>query len=353
MPRVLKPSGERATGSTRDRFWTARTQLTFTYTAILAVILCISSGILYGAFSNRLARRFERNPQRPPIILPEGIAPPRAEDVLRDLLYSLIFVNGLLLVLASVLSYWLAGITLDPIRETYERQRRFLSDASHELRTPLAILQADLENGLHAESLSAEEEARIESHLEEVARMGQIVKDLLLLSRLDETHLPEEPTRSIELITFLKELTGRFKHFAKQYHVTISTESSVKTLTLLTKQELLTQAVSNLLKNAIVYNKPEGNVHITLKKEGSHALIEITDTGIGMSPEHVDKVFDRFYRVDKSRSRQTGGSGLGLSITQASIDQLNGQIQVNSELNVGTTVTLTLPLSAASSFLHE
>lgn len=348
MPRALKPSGERGTGSIRDRFWTARTQLTFTYTAILAVILCISSGILYSAFSNRLARRFERNPQRPPIFLQEGMAPPRAEDVLRDLFYSLVFVNGLLLVLASILSYWLAGITLDPIRETYERQRRFLSDASHELRTPLAILQADLENTLNAGSLSADEKARIESHLEEVARMGQIVKDLLLLSRLDETNLPEEPTRSVELVTFLHELKERFEQFAKQHQVTLTTKISLDTLAILTKPELLAQAVSNLIKNAIIYNKPEGSVHITLKKESSHALIEISDTGIGMSSEHVDKAFDRFYRVDKSRSRQTGGSGLGLSITQTIIDQLGGKIEVKSQLGTGTTISLTLPLSIAS-----
>lgn len=353
MLNAFKPSGVKATDSRRDRFWSARTQLTVTYTAILAVILLISSSITYTAFSNRLTERFDRFPPRQPLVLPEGIVPPRPEDVLRDLLYSLVFVNSLLLVLASVASYWLAGMTLEPIREAYERQRRFLGDASHELRTPLAILQADLENSLSAPKISNEWREQAESHLEEVDRMGTIVKDLLLLSHLDEAIPSEEPITRIDLVHFLQGITERFRAFAAQHDVTIDVRPSLSALAILTKQELLTKAVSNIVKNAIVYNKPNGKVIIELTQDRALAHIQIQDTGIGISSKDVNKVFDRFYRVDKSRSRQTGGSGLGLSITRSIVDQLHGSIDIKSELGTGTTVALALPLSNASYFLHE
>lgn len=348
MPNAFKPSGVKAIGSRRDRFWSARTQLTITYTAILAVILLIASSITYTAFSNRLAGRFDRFPPRQPMNLPEGVVPPRPEDVLRDLLYSLVFVNSLLLVLASVASYWLAGVTLEPIREAYERQRRFLGDASHELRTPLAILQADLENSLSAPKISKELREQAESHLEEVERMGQIVKDLLLLSHLDEAAPSEETVQQIDLVSFLEGITERFQHFAQQHQVTVGFHSPLSTLPFGTKQELLSQAVSNLVKNAIVYNKPDGSVTIELTQDRSMVQIKIQDTGIGIPQKDVDKIFERFYRVDKSRSRQTGGSGLGLSITRSIIDQLQGSIEIKSELGTGTIATITLPHSVAS-----
>ncbi len=345
MPTVLKPFGAKVTDSPRDRFLSARAQLTLTYTAILAVILFISSSIIYSAFSNRLAQRFERFPPRQQMVLPEGVIPPRAEDVLTDLTYALLLVNGLLLVLAAVLSYWLAGITLEPIRETYERQRRFLSDASHELRTPLAILQADLENARSEPSVTQKTLEQTESYLEEVERMSTIVRDLLFLSRLDETVSAEEPLTKVNLNSLLRATVDRFTNLAKKHHVFLDYTSSQTDLVFQTRASLLAHAIDNLLKNAILYNVNEGKVHVHLEKDASQARIRIEDTGIGISPEHVDKIFERFYRVDKSRSRQTGGSGLGLAITRSVIEQLHGSLQLKSELGKGTQITILLPLS--------
>ncbi len=348
MPNVLKPFGGKAIDSRKDRFWSARAQLTLTYTAILAVILCISSSIIYSAFSNRLAQRFERFPSRQPMTLPAGVIPPRPEDVLRDLTKSLVLVNSLLLALAAVLSYWLAGVTITPIQELYERQRRFLSDASHELRTPLAILQADLENILSNTRISSEIREQAQSHLEEVARMTTLVKDLLLLSQVDEAAISEEPKKSVDLSALLQTTIDRFEAFAAQNNVILSYSSHIPQLHLITQESLLTQALGNIVKNAITYNNPQGTVQIQLEKDASHARIHIQDTGIGISKEDVDKIFDRFYRVDKSRSRLTGGSGLGLAITRTIIEQLQGSLQLKSELGKGTAVTITLPLSRSS-----
>jgi two-component system sensor histidine kinase CiaH len=348
MPNVLKPFGGKATDSRKDRFWSARAQLTLTYTAILAVILCISSSIIYSAFSNRLAHRFGRFPPRQPIHLSEGVAAPRPEDVLRDLTKSLILVNSLLLILAAALSYWLAGVTLAPIQELYERQRRFLSDASHELRTPLAILQADLENILSNQTISVETREQAKSHLEEVARMTALVKDLLLLSQVDETAISEELKKSVDLPALLQTTIDRFEAFATQHDVLLIFSSAIPTFHVITQESLLTQALGNIVKNAITYNKPQGTVQIQLEKDSTHARIRIQDTGIGISKENVDKIFDRFYRVDKSRSRLTGGSGLGLAITRTIIEQLHGSLELKSELGQGTIMTITLPLSRPS-----
>jgi signal transduction histidine kinase len=276
--------------------------------------------------------------------LPEGIIPPRPEEVLQDLQGSLLVVNGLLLVLASVLSYWLAGVTLEPIQESYNRQRRFLSDASHELRTPLAILQADLENVLSDPHALADMREQAKSHLEETERMSLIVKDLLLLSRLDEAASPVELSQSVDLPALLQTTVHRFDAFAKQHDVRLSFASSVPSFALITQEQLLTQALSNLVRNAIIYNKPQGTVHISLEKDVSTVRIQIEDTGIGISPEDVDKIFERFYRVDKSRSRLTGGSGLGLSITRSIVEQLHGSLQLKSALGTGTHITLSFPI---------
>lgn len=348
MPNVFKPSGAKVTDSSSRRFWNARTQLTLAYTAILAVMLLVASSISYSAFSAQLRHRFENAPPNPlnqPIPLQiDGRPSPRPEDVLRDLVTTLLIVNSLLLVLAMILSYWLAGVTLEPIEEAYHRQRRFLSDASHELRTPLAILQADTENALANTRISTAEKERALSTLEEIQRMSSIVKDLLTLSRLDETEFIKTTLEPINIQPTLSKLIERFQPLATQRNIKLKfTAPKEEHLTIRASEELLTQSLGNVIKNAIQYNQPNGSVVVELASVQKHVVITIRDTGIGMASEDVDKVFERFYRVDKSRSRETGGSGLGLAIVQASIQQLHGSIEVKSALNVGTTVTLTFP----------
>ncbi len=345
MPNVFKPSGAKATDSSSRRFWNARTQLSLAYTAILAVILLIASSISYSAFATQLHHRFENFPPNQPVPLqPDGRLPPRPEDVLRDLVTTLLIVNSLLLVLAMILSYWLAGLTLEPIEEAYQRQRRFLSDASHELRTPLAILQADTENSLSNARSTDTEKERALSALEEIQRMSTIVKDLLTLSRLDEIDFAKQTLEPLEVTSILSKLVERFQPLAKQKNITLQFNASRKNLAYIrANEELLTQALGNLIKNAIQYNLPKGSVLIELRSEHKQIIVTISDTGIGMAPEDVDKAFERFYRVDKSRSRETGGSGLGLAIVQASMQQLRGSIEIKSALDKGTTITLRFP----------
>ena len=355
-----KQSGAKDTNSFSTRFNQSIIKLTFIYVVILAGILFVSSGVLYSVFSTRLEHRF-RGPGLTTVIIenpltyhdddtedddktnvwPGYLTP---DDVRSDLVNLLLLVNGFLLLIAGGLSYKLAEWTLMPLKKTYEREKRFLSDASHELRTPLSILKLELENEL-SEKKNVDSARRVKSNLEEVDRMSQIITDLLTLSRLSENDLYESSKFSpVNLNRLVSKTNERLANVAKNTNIQLILNLPSSDV-IVTSNELLIEAVvMNCIKNAILYNKPNGTVTTTLSKTNSEAIIIVQDTGIGMSQDDADKIFDRFYRVDKSRSRQTGGSGLGLSIVKSAIDRLGGKVSISSELDKGTTMTVFLPL---------
>nr|MBP7005994.1 HAMP domain-containing histidine kinase [Patescibacteria group bacterium] len=244
MLNASKPFGEKGTGFLSGKFREARTRLTLVYVCILAFILLLSSGSIYSLFSRQLNTRLARFHPRIAVILPNDFISPNPADVRTDLIDSLLIVNGFLLLAAGVASYWLAGLTLEPIQEAYERQRRFLSDASHELRTPLAILQTDLENELIATPAKPAARHQIESHLEEVGRMSQLVGNLLLLSRLDERTEARHQTTRLHVGDVIEESADRLQSIAQRYDVTIRIEPLDKDAQFITNKELLMQALS-------------------------------------------------------------------------------------------------------------
>jgi two-component system, OmpR family, sensor histidine kinase CiaH len=338
MQNESKPYGEKATASFETRFLSTIWILTLKYTVVLAAILLISSGVLYSAFSSRLGARYAG--YRPSVIvLPQGIVfrqPPSQEDVRKDFVQSLVVVNGMLLVLAGIVSYFLARTTLDPIKKSYEKQQKFLADASHELRTPLAILQLDMEN-----ELANTPNEQTESHLEEVKRMSKIVADLLSLSRIDRAQISPE-FKTLEINGVVEQLIKKFESLASQEKVTLVFEKHNE-IKLKTSSEKLEAILSNLLKNAVVYNKPGGLVTVSISSEKNLVTIKVADTGVGIQEHELPKIFDRFYRTDKSRSRQSGGTGLGLSIVHSTVQELGGSITVKSKYGEGTEFTLKLP----------
>lgn len=347
MPNDLRPFGGKAIDWRSDRFHAARIKLTFVYVLILAVVLFLSSSILYSAFSSRLERRFHRIPTTQGFFIAQEIVTPRQQDVLQDLFHSLLRVNGVLLLAGGVLSYWLAGLTLQPIKAAYDRQRRFLGDASHELRTPLTILRIDFENELANEKISTREHGRLNSHLEEVERMSRLVRDLLTLSRLDEAADERLELAVIGLQPVLTSTVERLQSLAKHHQVSLRSDIR-QDVSISGSEDWLTHIFSNIIKNAVVYNKQGGKVDVILEARGNMAAIMVKDTGVGIAREDLAKVFDRFYRVDKSRTRETGGSGLGLSIVQVMVQRLGGSIEMESEFEKGTTVTLRFPISKSS-----
>lgn len=343
MQEESKPFGVRVTDSFSRRFQFSLWKLTAVYVAILAVILFLSSFIIYSAFSSQLVHRF-RNVHPIPEEYLNVIAPaPSADDVRADLINSLILVNGFLLVIAGFSSYWLAKLTLAPINEAYEKQRAFLSDASHELRTPLAILKTDLENEMAGPGTNDASKARAASNLEEVDRMGRLVSDLLLLANSDEDALNKvKNVQKVDLTVLARQVLGRMERLAAEHQVTLRSSPENIALEIITNEELLQRVLTNLVKNGILYNRSNGSVTINLAESGSSVIINIVDTGMGISPEDLPRIFDRFYRSDKSRSRATGGSGLGLAIVRSSVEQLGGSITAKSELEKGSSFTLKL-----------
>lgn len=347
MQNASKQFGAKDIGSFNKRFEKSLWKLTFLYVSVLFIILFLSSSVLYSFFSIKLGHRYR---DFHPVV--EGQipfqnfpTPPTQEDLQGDLILSLIFVNGILLIGAGFLSYWLALVTLRPLKETFENQRAFLADASHELRTPLSILKIDIENKLSSPNLKREDIEGLKSNLEEVDRMSKLVSDLLTLSRLnDEKGVLNKEVKSINLNDFLQNIVDRLIPLGIEHKVSLKLSLPKQDITLHTNPDLINQSVTNLIKNGILYNKPSGSVSVSLSKDPKFVLIKITDTGIGISENDLSKIFDRFYRTDKSRSRQTGGSGLGLSIADSSIKHLGGEISIASKVGEGTDVLLKIPL---------
>ncbi len=226
-----------------------------------------------------------------------------------------------------------------------ERIRKdFVANVSHELRTPVATIKAIVQALLGGAS---EEPATAERFLgsldQEVSRLAQLIEDLLALSRLEseETSVRLEP---VSVSTLLEDAVERKSHLAADYRVTLKTQLDY-TGDLRADRRLLETVLSNLLDNAIKYNRREGTVTASsaLSADGSAVEISVADTGIGIPEEDLPRVFERFYRVDKARSRDTGGTGLGLSIVKHIAEVHGGSVTVESEEGTGTRFVLRLP----------
>lgn len=226
---------------------------------------------------------------------------------------------------------------------SFSQVQQFSSDASHELRTPLTILRGELELALRSKKNSAEETRKVlASALEETMHMTAIIENLLTLTKADRgtTNIMMD---DVWLRTIVQELQEDCMILAERKRITVRTGSLDDAL-VLGDAVRLRQLLLNLIDNAVKYTPEEGTVEISLVREQRTARIRISDSGIGIPPEEQAKIFDRFYRVDKARSRELGGSGLGLSISKWIADIHGGTISVESEPGKGTTFIVTLPL---------
>lgn len=257
------------------------------------------------------------------------------------------------LILVGVSSWWLAGLAMQPIYQSYRQIQQFTADAAHELRTPLAATQATLESAKRATSLSARsmpqlDETEVQDILETIGRQNrrliQLVADLLLLARLEQQALPRRHQICC-LNDIVSDLVEEFAALALSKSVTLTSSVRVNNpLNVIGDEEQFYRLVSNLIINAIQYTPAGGQVTIVLERSDYQALIHIQDTGIGIAPEEQTQIFDRFYRVNSDRSRNTGGSGLGLAIAKAIVQAHQGSLQVQSILGKGSTFTIRLPL---------
>ncbi len=284
-------------------------------------------------------------------VVVSGQAVQYEDTALSLLLILLLSVGSVTLLGAAFGGLFLANRALAPARLAFTRQQRFIADASHELRTPLTLMRADAEVLLRGrQHMDAEDAALLEDIVAEANHMSNLATSMLSLARLDaNAQHREHEVVSLNALTL--QGVQRVSAFAEQKRIEVQQEKTDEVF-VIGDSMLLEQALLVILDNAIKYNRPGGRVTVRASVQNGKARLDIRDTGIGIAAEHLAHLGERFYRVDKARSREAGGTGLGLSIAQHIAAIHDGTLTLDSVPNEGTTVTLLLPLAQQKQSQH-
>jgi len=231
------------------------------------------------------------------------------------------------------------------LEAAFSRQRQFTADASHELRTPLAVIQAESTLALEKDRTPAEYRKSLELVSQEVTYMSAVIGKLLLLARGDSGKEPLN-FQEVSIKELLTELSSDVEVLARDKGLKFKL-GPLEDITVKGDRVKLRQLFLNLLENAIRYTASGGSIISAAVKRKDTAVVSVSDTGIGIPPEHLPRIFERFYRVDKARSRAEGGTGLGLAIVRYIVKAHSGKIEVESQPGRGSTFRVILPLSSA------
>ena len=236
-------------------------------------------------------------------------------------------------ILSLLASLYLARVSVKPLLESMQRQQSFVENASHELRTPLAVLQNRLETLFRKpEATIMESSESIASSLEEVRNMRFLTTNLLNLARRDDGIKPDLGEVQPE---FFNTIFTNYEMIATENHKVFHFENRIKR-TIITDKLLLKQLMTILFDNAVKYTEEDGEINFVITATDRNLYLTVSDDGIGISQADKKKIFDRFYRVDKARTRQKGGFGLGLSLAKQIVDALKGSISVKDNKPHGT-----------------
>jgi signal transduction histidine kinase len=230
---------------------------------------------------------------------------------------------------------------MDRLESSFAQMRQFSSDASHELRTPLTVLKGQSELILSKERNPEEYQDVISSNLEEIQYMSKVLEDLFLLSKSDENQIVLE-CKPLELGLIVEEVCKHSEMIASEKDIRIVI-AYLEPAQIYGDPVRLRQMIWNIVQNGIKYTQPGGEVKVSVQEQGDHVFMAVQDSGIGISEADLPLIFNRFYRVDKARSRQEGGSGLGLSICKFIVEAHKGAIEVESTLGEGTKFKISLP----------
>jgi heavy metal sensor kinase len=233
--------------------------------------------------------------------------------------------------------------TFARLEAAFERQRQFTADAAHELRTPLAVMISETQTALARPRCADEYRETVEGCLDTSQQMRRLTESLLTLSRFDGGNDPE-PRTQVDLRQAVRTVIERLSPLARAKGIAIRADLSAASV--LSSPDRMSQVITNLLTNAIDYNRPGGEVAVSTATASGSALLIVADTGVGIAEADLPFIFDRFYRVDRSRSRAEGHTGLGLAICKAIVEAEGGAIEAESKLNAGTTFTIRFPLKA-------
>lgn len=234
---------------------------------------------------------------------------------------------------------------IDRMAELEDKRRIFVSNASHELKTPLSIIKLLSDSLIQTENPDPEFIKEFLSDMnKEVERLTRIIERLLDMTQMDSSQTSMQFIHT-DIREIVQEVYDKLTPLAKNKDISLSLNQPDTEVILPVERDTLTEAVYNIADNSIKYTEPGGNVAISLSRDLGNAYIAVSDTGIGIPKEEVQKIFDRFYRVDKARARETGGTGLGLSIALDAVKLHNGHIEVKSEEAAGSRFTIALPYS--------
>lgn len=258
------------------------------------------------------------------------------------LVFRLVTLDLVTLVLAAAASYLLARRTLQPIEDSMEAQGRFTADASHELRTPLTAMRTEIEVALRQHALpSADARELLASNLEEIAKLEALSAGLLRLARF-ENGLDPSAVAAVPVRELFEAAVDRHAAVIAERKVELKIEAAAETVT--GDRDSLVELIAILLDNAVKYSPVGATVTLRARVGGQSVQLAVVDTGVGIKAADIPHVFDRFYRADRSRTREhVGGYGLGLSIAKRIVDIHNGAISVTSKPDHGTTFTIKLP----------
>ncbi len=232
------------------------------------------------------------------------------------------------------------------LEQSFEQLRRFTADASHELRTPLTAIRTVGEVGLQKEGDTWHYRDIIGSMLEEAGRLTRLVDSLLTISRAETGHVQLNRT-SFALLDAVREASGLVEVLAEEKGQNLTVEGDTGAM-VYADRVLLRQAIVNVIDNAVKYSPQGGAISVRVGRHANQAIVEVEDSGPGIAPEHRAHIFERFYRVDGGRSRESGGAGLGLAIVKWSVEAHGGQVSLICGDNGGCTFGIRLPISAVT-----
>lgn len=231
---------------------------------------------------------------------------------------------------------------MERLEKSFQQIKQFTADASHELKTPLTIMKGEMEVAMRSGDDVEHLKGSIASSLEEIDRMSYIVRNLLDLTRIEA-----DKEVALESVSIDKVLSERFEHFKKFALDRGVRMALIKNMPAVVSGDpvRIGQLFFNLMDNALKYTSGDGVVEVSLERDGPMAMVKVRDSGVGIAAEDQPYIFDRFYRVDKARTRSVGGAGLGLSICKEIVVSLGGTIEVESTRGEGSTFIVRLPLA--------
>ncbi|MBD7914353.1 GHKL domain-containing protein [Clostridium sp. Sa3CUN1] len=257
-------------------------------------------------------------------------------NVLNNLLKVFISIGSISLILLLLISIYLTNRTIKPIKETFEKQKQFIANASHELKTPLAIIKTNNSLVLSNKSATVESQGKWLNYINnQIERMSELLDEMLTLAKLD-TNKELKEFSEFDFSKLVNNILLTFE--AVIFENRIQLESNIlKDIKLKGDKESIKRVVIILLDNAIKYTNKNGKINVDLVQEKNKIKLKVNNTGEGIKKEDLEKIFERFYRVDSSRARETGGYGLGLSIAKSIVESHNGKIYAESNIGKDTT----------------